>query len=233
MLGIVVQLAISWLVLWWFDRSNLSPLGLMPNRRRVLDFFLFFLVSATFCASGFGLKMLIAKQQWTLNPAATGLGLLDGARWTLVSVLFEELIFRGALFYVLIKRLGAARATWISAAAFGMYHWFSQGSWGNPGAMIVTFVITGAMGLVLAYGYVKTNSLYVPIAIHLGWNLVQQNVFSVGPIGNHLFIDILPRPEVTVSYAAFWFMQLFSLVGVLVGNYVLLRMKNQASEVGV
>jgi uncharacterized protein len=225
MLGVAVQLALSWLILWWFERTNLSPMGLVLNRRRMIDFLIFFMVSAAFCASGFGLKMLITKQQWMLNPSVTLPVLLDGARWTLVSVLFEELIFRGALFYILIKKLGANRATWISGAAFGVYHWFSQGSWGNPGAMAVTFVITGAMGLVLAYGYAKTMSLYVPIAIHLGWNLVQQNIFSVGPIGNHLFVEVLPRPEVTVSYAAFWFMQLFSLVGVLGVNYGLLRMR--------
>ncbi|MBL7846054.1 MAG: CPBP family intramembrane metalloprotease [Cyclobacteriaceae bacterium] len=229
MIGILIQLALSWIVLWVFERGNLSPLGLMPSRRRAFDFVVFFLVSAAFCASGFGLKMLIAKQQWVLNPAVTAGGLLEGARWTLVSVLFEELIFRGALFYVLMKKIGAHRAIWISGATFGVYHWFSQGSWGNPGAMAITFVITGAMGLVLAYGFAKTLSLYVPIAIHLGWNLVQQNVFSVGPIGNHLFVEVLPRPEVTISYAAFWFMQLFSLVGVLTVNYVLLRMKKSAS----
>lgn len=228
MIGILIQLALSWIVLWLFERANLSPLGLMPSWRRAMDFVLFFLVSAAFCASGFGLKMLIAKQQWVLNPSVTAGSLLEGARWTLVSVLFEELIFRGALLYVLFRKISAARAIWISGAAFGVYHWFSQGSWGNPGAMAITFVITGAMGLVLAYSYVKTLSLYVPIAIHLGWNLVQQNVFSVGPIGNHLFIEVLPRPEVTVSYAAFWFMQMFSLVGVLGLSYALLRMKKSA-----
>jgi uncharacterized protein len=201
----------------------------MPSRRRVFDFLIYFIVSAAFCASGFGLKMLMAKQQWALNPSATLPVLLDGAQWTLVSVLFEELIFRGALFYILVKKLGATRAVWISGVAFGVYHWFSQGSWGNSGAMAVTLVITGAMGLVLACGYAKTGSLYVPVAIHLGWNLVQQNVFSVGPIGNHLFVEVLPRPEVTVSYAAFWFMQLFSLVGVLAVNYALLRMKRRAA----
>lgn len=215
MLGIAVQLALSWLFLWWFERTNLWPLGLMPSRTRLYHFLLFFLISAAFCASGFGLKMLIAKQRWMLSPSATVLGFLEGARWTTVSVLFEELIFRGALLYILIRKLGATRAIWISATAFGIYHWFSHGTLGNPGAMFVTFVITGAMGLVQAYGFAKTGSMYIPSAIHLGWNLVQQNVFSSSPIGNQLFVEVLPHPEITVSSIAYLVMQLFSLLGVL------------------
>lgn len=215
MLGVLVQLILSWVVLRWFDKSGLDALGLRPGRKRLAEFLLFFTVSAAFCASGFGLKVLIAKQQWILNPSLSAMGILDGARWTLVSVLFEELIFRGALLYILIRKAGPVRAVWISGAAFGVYHWFSHGTFGNPSAMAVTFVITGAMGLVQAYGFAKTGSMFVPTAIHLGWNLVQQNVFSSGPIGNQVLVEVLPRPEVTVSYAAFWVMQLFPLVGVL------------------
>ena len=222
MLGLLVQLVLSWLVLRWFDGSNLSALGLIPSRRRLLDFLLFFMVSAAFCVSGFGLKMLIAHQQWRWNTSLSVMGILDGMRWTVVSVLYEELIFRGALLYILIRRLGPSRSVWISAAAFGVYHWFSHGTFGNPSAMAVTFVITGAMGLVQAYGFAKTSSMVAPTAIHLGWNLVQQNVFSSGPIGNQLLVEVPPRPEVTISYAAFWMMQLFSVVGVLASAFWLL-----------
>lgn len=229
MVGILVQLILSWLFMFFFDRGNLSPLGLMPTRRRVLDFTLFFLVSGTVCASGFLLKMLIAGQQWRLNPDMNVVLFLDGARWNLNSVLFEELIFRGVLFYALIRKLGPAKAIWISAAAFGVYHWFSHNAWGNPAAMLMEFVITGAMGLVLAYGYAKTWSLYIPVAIHLGWNLMQQSVFSSGPIGNQLFVEILPRPIVTISWFSYFFMQLFPLVSVLGVNWFLVWRKDQVA----
>lgn len=216
MIGIVVQLALSWLLVWLFDRNNLSVLGLMPTKVRLQHFLIFVFIAAAFSASGFGLKMWIAQQRWQLNPAWTS-ALIGGGVWfNIKSVLYEELIFRGALFYILIKKLGVTKANWISSTAFGMYHWFSQGSLGNPMSMLITFVVTGAMGLVLAYGYAKTQSLYVSIAIHFGWNVVQQVVFSNGPIGKRLLIEVLPRPEVTVSYFTFFFMQLFPIVGVLV-----------------
>ena len=216
MIGIIVQLALSWLLVWFFDRSNLLALGLMPTKERLKHFLIFVFFAAAFSASGFGLKMWIAQQRWQLNPAWTS-ALIGGGVWfNIKSVLYEELIFRGALFYILIKKLGATNAIWISSTAFGMYHWFSQGSLGNPMSMLITFLVTGAMGLVLAYGYAKTQSLYVPIAIHFGWNVVQQVVFSNGPIGKRLLIEVTPQPEVTVSYFTFFFMQLFPIVGVLV-----------------
>jgi membrane protease YdiL (CAAX protease family) len=230
MVGIVVQLLISWLFLWLFERGNLSVLGLRPTRRRIFDFSIFFFVTGAICAGGFGLKMFIAEWRWALNPDATVRLFFEGAWWNLKSVVFEELIFRGVLFYALIRKLGATRAIWISAAAFGVYHWFSHNAFGNPVAMIYEFVITGAMGLVLAYGYSKTWSLYIPIAIHLGWNLVQQSVFSSGPIGNQLFVEVMPRPIVTVSYFSYFFMQLFPLVSVLGVNSWLIRRKVQAEQ---
>jgi len=222
MAGIIVQLALSWLLIWLFEKGNLSVLGLMPTRKRLIHFTVFFLVTAALCASGFFLKMLIAQQQWQLNPHFDVHTIINGMWFNIKSVLFEELIFRGVLFYMLIRKLGATKAIIISAVAFGIYHWFSHELFGNPGAMVTEFIITGAMGVVLAYGYTKTWSLYIPIAIHLGWGIVQQVIFSDGPIGQQLFVEIMPRPIITVSYFSFFFLQLFSLVSTLVINYLII-----------
>ena len=230
MIGILVQLAVSWLLVWVFEKGNLSVLGLMPIRKRLIDFTVFFSVTASLCASGFFLKMLIAKQQWQLNPQFALQTIANGTWFNIKSVLFEELIFRGVLFYMLTKKLGATKAIVISAIAFGIYHWFSHELFGNPQAMIMEFIITGAMGVVLAYGYVKTWSLYIPIAIHLGWGIVQQVVFSDGAIGKQLFVEIMPRPIITVSYFSFFFMQLFPLVSVLLINYLLIRRKRERAD---
>ena len=202
-------------------------LGFVPTLKRLTDFALFFFVTALLCSSGFFLKMLIAKQQWQLNPQFSWQFIANGTWYSIKSVLFEELIFRGAIFYLLIKKLGAIKAILISSMAFGIYHWFSHNLFGNPQAMITEFIITGAMGVVLAYGYAKTWSLFIPIAIHLGWCMVQQVVFSDGPIGQQLFVEIMSRPIITVSYFSFFFMPLFPLVSTLMINYLLIwkRMK--------
>jgi hypothetical protein len=227
MIGIIVQLAVSWLIIWLFEKGNLSFLGLMPTKRRWRDFALFFLVTAACAVSGFLLKMWIAKQSWVLNPQLDAVLILKGAWFTLKSVLFEELIFRGVLLYILIKKLGAKWAIIISAAAFGIYHWFSHEVLGNPVQMTIEFILSGTMGLVLAYGYAKTFSLYVPIAIHLGWNLVYMVVFSGQTIGDQLLVEVMPRPVVTISYFSFYVMEFLPVVSCWLINGWLLRRYKQ------
>ncbi len=229
MIGILVQLAVSWLIVWLYEKNDLSCLGLRPTKKRLADFVLFFIITASFSAFGFLLKMWIAKQSWQLNAAINARLILEGTWFVVKSVLFEELIFRGVLLYIMIKKLGAARAIIISSVAFGIYHWFSHELWGNPVQMAVEFFGTGAMGLVLAYGYAKTFSLYIPVAIHFGWNIMQMVVFSGNTIGNQVLVEVVPPPVVTVSYFSYYTMQFLPLVACLLVNAWLLKRYKQVS----
>ncbi len=97
--------------------------------------------------------------------------------------MFEELIFRGAIFYILIKRIGAAYSILISSVAFGIYHWFSFEVIGNIGQMIQVFLITGIIGILYAYGFVRTKSLYAVIGMHFRMELHPGVYhFQVGPL---------------------------------------------------
>jgi membrane protease YdiL (CAAX protease family) len=227
MIGIIIQLAISWLIIWLFEKGNLNIFGLLPTKKRLKDFIVFFLIAAACATSGFLLKMLIAKQSWELNPAINGRVILQGVWFTVKSVLFEEFIFRGVLLYILIEKLGATRAIIISAVAFGIYHWFSHELWGNPAQMAIEFFMSGIMGLVLAYGYAKSFSLYIPIAIHFGWNIVQMVVFSGNTIGHQLFVAVLPKLVVTISYFNFFVMLLLPVISCWLINFWVLRRYKQ------
>ena len=66
--------------------------------------------------------------------------------------------------------------------------WFSYEVFGAPVQMIYVFVLTGMFGLMLAYAFAKTGSLFLPVALHLGWNLTTGMVFSNGPLGEQLLI---------------------------------------------
>src|SRR5215831_9213701 len=152
MLGIIVELAASWLIVWLFQKKGLGVLGFNPTRRHITGFFLFLLLAASCCIAGFLLRMYFGEK-WEINPAFTGKLLAEGLWWNIKSVLFEELIFRGVILYILIKRLGPVPAIIISAVAFGIYHWFSYGILGNVNQMIIIFFVTGLMGLLLAWAY--------------------------------------------------------------------------------
>ena len=205
MLGILVQLIISWLIIWLFEKGNLKVLGFYPTKKRLIGFACFlygyrhlllfrFFYADAFCRTALGVK-----------PKAHCQPYFNRIWWNLKSVLFEELIFRGVLFYILIKKLGHTKAIIISAIAFGVYHWFSHETIGKPVQMLITFLTTGTMGLVYAYAYSKTFSLYYPIAIHLGWNLTSSVIFSPNSIlGDQLFTQVQPVPEVTISYFTYY-----------------------------
>ena len=113
---------------------------------------------------------------------------MESSRWTLVSVLYEELIFRGALLYIAIKKLGVTKACILSAVCFGIYHWFTFNVFGNPFMMIITFLMTAIVGLSWAFAFAKTNSLYLPIGLHFGWNLFYMVVFSNGTMGQAILV---------------------------------------------
>jgi membrane protease YdiL (CAAX protease family) len=227
MLGIIVQLAISWILVWSLEKKDLRVLGFKPTKRRVFDFILFFLITALCCSSGFFMRMYFGER-WVLNPVFTWHLLGKGLLWHIQSVLYEELIYRGVIFYILIKRLGFSRAIIISAIAFGIYHWFSFEAIGNARNMIITFILTGIMGLLYAYGYAKTFSLYIPCAIHLGWNFTQGFIFPQGPIGNGILVATTPVRIVTVSDFTFYTVMFFPMVATLILNYFLLKKRKQA-----
>ncbi len=194
-----------------------------------MDFTFFLLVTAFCCASGFFLRMYFAKERWELNPQISFMLVLKGVWWNFKSVMFEELIFRGAVLYILIKSIGATRAIIISAIAFGIYHWFSHEVIGNPSQMAITFLVTGTMGLVYAYAYAKTCSLYTPVAIHFGWNFTKGFLFSEGPIGNGILTEVKPIPVVNVSYFIYVLVVFVPLLSALLINFFLVRRKQQAT----
>ena len=171
--------------------------------------------------------MYFGKQQWHLNPNLSFRLVVEGIWWNIKSVLFEELIFRGVLLYILIKKLGFSTAIIISAIAFGVYHWFSFGIMGQLIPMVWTFIMTGAMGLLLAYGYARTFSLYIPIAIHLGWNLTSIFIFSRGPIGAGVWVPDNNEPFRTDSYFLFFLVTFLPIILLLFTSYLLLKKHKQ------
>lgn len=233
MLGILIQLLLSWLIVWWFDKSNLRVLGLLPTQERCRQAALFFLFTALCCASGYGLKWLFFHQRWAVNPLLTFRLVMEGIWWNIKAVLFEELIFRGALLYVLLKKWGAKKAVFLSAASFGVYHWFSQEAFGQPLQMALLFFGTGMLGWLLAKAFVKTGSLHVPVAIHLGWNLTQQVLFSDGPIGDSVLAAVTPKAIHTTSYGLFFFVLLFPLAATIAGNAWLLFRKKKGEAIAL
>jgi len=227
MLQIIILLLVSWLVIWLFEKGNLSVLGLTPTKDRLKYFTILFIVSAILSATAFLLRIYIAKEEYIISQSLTTKSVLLETWYQFRTVLTEVLLCRGVLLYILIKKIGQTKAVIISSIIFAVLHWINAGVWGNLTQMIIVFSFTFMMGLLLAYAYARTFSLLLPFAIHYGWNLTQNYIFPDTATGNHIFTLAAPPETVTISYLAFFSMLLLPKISVLLVNYLIVKRHRQ------
>jgi membrane protease YdiL (CAAX protease family) len=224
MLGIVVEVLISWLLLWLTYRQHITALGVVPTVSRIVDCLAGFCLSVFFCATYHLLSTALAGDAWVMNEDILITQLVVGVGWVFRSVLFETLIFHGALLYIATRKLGAMRACMLSATCFGVYHWFSYNVFGNPVQMAMIFFMTALAGLTFAFAFVKTGALYLPIALHLTWNYVDIIIFSRGPLGNQMFVR---QNDFLLEGIPSLLLLLFPLVGLPLATYGYLKVSQK------
>jgi hypothetical protein len=190
-IGILIILGASWLLLFLLEKKNLSVLGFTPVSERSIQFLL-----------GFGFisiiqSILILTETYVLSTVwelKTNISLshIFGSLWYhLKSALTEDLLFRGAALCILASRFNNKAAILSSAILFGVYHWFSYGMFGaGLVPMVYVFVITGVSGAVWAYSYFKTNSIFLALGLHVGWNFISTLFLDNQPYGELLFQQI-------------------------------------------
>jgi membrane protease YdiL (CAAX protease family) len=104
----------------------------------------------------------------SIGPAGFGLALL-----TFVCVgAAEEVLIRGYTLQVLERAWGTGGAVGASAAIFALLHI------ANPDAGLTAVVGLAAAGLLFAYAYLTTRALWLPIGLHVSWNLSEGPIFG-------------------------------------------------------
>ncbi len=190
MAGIVVELLISWLLLRYVVHQNLSVLGFQINSKQVKQLVIALFIPFVFLCIYLISISLWVKSPYHLNEHYTFAAFKNSAWYVLISVMYEELIFRGAILYILIKKIGEQKALLVSAISFGIYHWFTMGALGQFIPMIFVFTITGIMGYIFALSFTVSKTIYFPFALHLGYNFTFMIIFSRSNIGDQLLIPI-------------------------------------------
>ncbi|NBP69846.1 MAG: CPBP family intramembrane metalloprotease [Cytophagia bacterium] len=222
MVGILLQLTLSWVLLRFIEKKNLLALGILPIDRRVWQMIIGVLGAMLICIVHSLIQGAIQGIIWQVNPVYTLNGFVSALGFCVRSVLFEELIFRGALLYILLQRMRSGIALMISSLAFGIYHWFTWGVLGDVKMMIIALVMTGAYGWTLAYAFYKTKSMMLGFGLHLGWLLVSMIIFSSSTIGSQWLIPVNKAiPPSDTTQTVYFFAQ---LVGIPLFNYMLVRM---------
>ena len=190
MVGLLVIIVVSGLLLRVIEKKNLTILGIIPNQKHMIQFLIGFLCLAIINLSLIYFETLVKSVNWQSQPINYGL-IFKAFRYHLKSALTEDLVFRGALLYILISKIGAKKAILVSAIVFGIYHIFSYGMLGDRIVPILYVIImTGFTGYVWAYTFDKTKSIMMPLGFHLGSNMVMACFFPSQPYGELLFAEL-------------------------------------------
>ena len=125
----------------------------------------------------------------TLSHGAAILVLLIGG------AMLEELMFRGYPFQRLVESGGAWGAILFFSVLFGAVHL------GNPNAGGIRswgFANTILVGILFAYAYLRTRTLWLPFGIHLSWNLFLGLVYGL-PVSGLRDFSVIVRTEASGS----------------------------------
>ena len=191
MLGLLVIIVISWVLLCLIEKKNIDALGIIPYGNRIIQFLIGMFFIALIVLLKIYIESLVLNVEWKIKPSINFMLIFDSFIYHLKSALTEDLIFRGAIFYILINKLGSKWAILISAIVFGVYHIFSYGMI-NDRIVPIAFIIlvTGVAGYVWAYTFYKTKSIMLALGFHLGSNLVMTFFYSSQPYGELIFTEI-------------------------------------------
>jgi membrane protease YdiL (CAAX protease family) len=191
MLGaLVTSLAVTfsvYLARRYFDRRSFTSLGLQVDSQALVD--ILFGIGLTGLMMGFIFLVLwalnwiqIESFAWQVeswgNVAASLLTMV--ALFTFVSWQ-EELLMRGYWLQNLSAGLSQSLGVLLSSAVFALAHWF------NPNLDWLGLLGLFLAGLFLAYGYLRTRQLWLPIGLHLGWNFFEGTLFGFPVSGQYQY----------------------------------------------
>ncbi len=199
MLGVLVVFVITWGLLR-FHGEGLAALGLDQPRRRAVEFALGFAVFALVPLVNNLLWAMVADFAWVPSDSYSPRTFSETLRLLTQAVIFEELLYRGYLLWLAIRYLGKNVGVFVSAVTFGVYHWFSYGVIGEWQAMVWVFILTSTAGFLFAYAYARTGSIFAPLGLHMGNNVVSVLIFSGGPWGVQWLVP--SQPPTDAGFAA-------------------------------
>lgn len=186
----------SLVIIRFVDRRPLATLGLQWNAFSArhcwngLALGSGMLTTALFGAFVFGSARLVLPEMGILAAMPVLMvSLITYLLWATV----EELIFRGYIFQSAIEQFPVSMVTIVFSVIFAAAHS------GNPNATNLAIFNTFLAGLWLAGAYLRTRQLWLPIALHTGWNFMQGAVWGISvsghDVGRHVFGVMLSGPE--------------------------------------
>lgn len=191
MLGLLIIIVISWAVLRFIEKKNIDVLGVIPYPNRLFQFIIGLVFMILLCLLMIMVETYILNVKWEQKEVIDYNLIFQSFVYHIRSALTEDLVFRGAILYILIQRIGSNKAIILSAFCFGVYHVFSYGMMGE-GIIPIVYVIlvTGFTGYVWAYTFYKTKSIMLGLGFHLGYNFLMTFFYESYPYGELVFMEM-------------------------------------------
>ena len=184
----------------WLDKRSFESLGLKLDGRTLVDILAG--IGITFVQMGFiyvvmlGLGWLTFEGfAWEFDPVNV---VITNVITFFIMFIFvgwnEELLSRGYHLQTIASGTSLFWGVVISSAVFGLLHL------GNPNATWVSAAGIFFAGVFLAYGYIRTKQLWLPIGLHIGWNFFEGVGFGFPVSG----LDIYALTRITVHGPELW-----------------------------
>lgn len=127
---------------------------------------------------------LIALSEPLRHARGGGFPWLELAAVFVPAALHEELVFRGYA-YQKLRTWSRTGAIAISAAFFAALH---GGNWGITPIAMLNLLLAGVL---LALAYERRRHLWLPIGIHIGWNIASGPILGYGVSGYVAGVTVL------------------------------------------
>lgn len=184
----------------WLDKKSFESLGLKLSKQTLTDILAG--IGITFVQMGFIYIVMLTLGwltfegfAWEFDPINT---VITGLLAYFIVFIFvgwnEELLSRGYHLQTIASGINLFWGVVISSAVFGIAHL------GNPNATWVSAAGIFFAGIFLAYGYIRTKQLWLPIGLHIGWNFFEGVVFGFPVSG----LDIYALLRIKVSGPELW-----------------------------
>ncbi|HET7842273.1 MAG TPA: CPBP family intramembrane glutamic endopeptidase [Terriglobia bacterium] len=178
----------------YVDEKPLAFVGLAFRGRWKFELAIGFVLGVVMILAVAGLERAFGAADFSWSPLGEGQA-QKIAIWAFYSfVMFsvagisEELSFRGYPFQRLADSIGPAGATAVFSALFGLVHL------GNTSHTWISTCNTMLVGVTFAVAYFRTRALWLPVGLHVSWNLVQGYVLGLPVSGINLPAS-LARPQ--------------------------------------
>lgn len=184
---VLVITAASWIARRFLDRRSFRSLGFQLNYTALTDTVFGILLGGLLMGLIFIVESLVGWlhfEQFAWNSTSIGNVILQVVLWFVFWIgvgYAEELLSRGYHLQNLWDGLNLPLALVLSSAVFAILHA------ANPSASWVSTLGIFFAGLFLAYGYLRTGQLWIPIGLHIGWNFFQGTIFGFQVSGTEGF----------------------------------------------